>query len=69
MFCRHWPELKKFIEKTADRYKGQLKIKWTVGSVPVLKLKHTGGTETMRVDSWKAPQMEQFIKERVQAKK
>ena len=34
----------------------------------MLKLKHAGGTENLRVDTWKRPQFEQFLKERVKPK-
>ncbi|GAX72862.1 hypothetical protein CEUSTIGMA_g317.t1 [Chlamydomonas eustigma] len=63
-----WPEIDRFIDKTAQKYKGVLKVKWLPNSIPTLKLKHEGGTETLRVDGWISPQLEQFLNERVMMK-
>jgi hypothetical protein len=36
---------------------------------PSLKLKHEGGSDALRVELWKASQLEEFLTERVVAKK
>ena len=65
IYRRLWGDVKKFIETRADKHKSVLKVKWVMNSFPILKLKHSGGTETMRVDGWKVAQFEQFLEERV----
>jgi hypothetical protein len=66
---RHWPELQTFIEKRGAEYKklGVLKIVEEIGTYPVLKLKHAGGTETLPVRSYKAKQLEELLSDLVQA--
>mmetsp|Transcript_7275 Transcript_7275/g.15889 ORF Transcript_7275/g.15889 Transcript_7275/m.15889 type:complete len:151 (-) Transcript_7275:967-1419(-) len=67
--CPHWlqvlPELQKFIDHKADSFKDVLKVQMQLNRPPKLKLKSKEHSESVRIDSWKAAQLEEFLKERL----
>ncbi len=63
-----WPEIKAFLDKGGHkRFGDSVKIKFQWNTLPLLKLKHEGGLDTVKVDRWTTAQLDQFLSERVKA--
>ncbi|GFR39657.1 hypothetical protein Agub_g128 [Astrephomene gubernaculifera] len=61
------PQIKDFIDKKAKVYGKQLKVSYSPGAAPRLRLKGSAGSETVRIDNWKATHIAEFLNERLEA--
>ncbi|KXZ55272.1 hypothetical protein GPECTOR_3g409 [Gonium pectorale] len=60
------PAIKDFIDKRAKSYAPQLKVVYSQGAAPRLRLIGPSGSESVRIDNWKAANIIEFLEERLE---
>lgn len=69
--CKHrlraYPHVQDFLEKKAEGFGSQLKVRHRFGAYPQLILKNEGGKtgETVRVDNWKVEHFQEFLADKL----
>lgn len=58
-------QIRDFIDKRSSSYASQLKVVYSTGAAPRLRLSGPSGSETVRVDNWKASHIAEFLDERL----
>ncbi|GIL91116.1 hypothetical protein Vretimale_9563 [Volvox reticuliferus] len=58
-------QIKDFIDKRSRSYAPQLKVLYSSNGAPRLRLTGPSGTETIRIDNWRASSIAEFLDERL----